>query len=82
MNKRDFCYGALNQILVMTDYLEDQKSNRAGFVKYQTIKGLKAIRCCLAPNLHYRYLKLHGKERRSKEGFVVTNWEWNSGPSA
>ena len=128
MNKRDFCYGALNQILVMTDYLEDQKSNRAGFVKYQTIKGLKAIRCCRNPgvffkyrekgkgkesfffssvarnsylpnkpeaegvlslplppplNLLYRYLKLHGTgERRSKDGFVVTNWEWNSGPSA
>ena len=45
MNKKDFCYGTLNQILVMTDYLEDQKSNKAGFVKYQTIKGLKAIRC-------------------------------------
>ena len=37
------CYGALNQILVMTDYLEDKKSNSAGFVKYQTIKELKAI---------------------------------------
>ena len=46
MNKKDFCYGTLNQILVMTDYLEDKKSNKAGFVKYQTIKGLKAIRCC------------------------------------
>ena len=34
-------------------------------------------------NLLYRYLKLHGTgERRSKDGFVVTNWEWNSGPSA
>ena len=63
MNKKDFCYGALNQILVMTDYLEDQKSNRAGFVKYQTIKGLKAIRCCRNPGVFFKYReKGKGKE--------------------
>ena len=49
MNKKDFCYSALNQILMMTYYLEDKKSNRAGFEKDKTIKELQAIRCCRNP---------------------------------
>ena len=49
MNKTDFCYGALIQILVMTDYLEDKKSNKAGFVKYLTIKELQVMRCWRNP---------------------------------
>ena len=61
MNKRDFCYGALNQILVMTDYLEDKKSNRAGFVKYHTIKELQAIRCHPNPCVFFKYRE-NGKE--------------------
>ena len=61
MNKRDFCYGALNQILVMTDYLEDKKSNRAGFEKDQTIKELQAIRCHPNPCVFFKYRE-KGKE--------------------
>ena len=66
MNKRDFCYGALNQILVMTDYLEDKKSNSAGFVKYQTIKELKAIRCYRNPWVFFKY------REKGKESFFTS----------